>query len=453
VTDYYSVDAANKLLWVNQGTNAAPTAGQANPYTLFSYNTNGVMSQRDRRYTTGGPRQVYDFLWDGDDRLRLVNEGGTKRFSGLYDGDGLRVKKEDTRAGALQTHNYSYSPYGLMHESNPTTVYTPGFGHRSNGINTYYHHDWLGSSRWTSDSTGNTFPQALRFDAFGNRTATQAPASWHPTDLQFAGDWGYQTEWASSTEPGLALNYLEQRYYDPAVGRFISPDPIGLAGGLNLYGYCGNDPVNCVDPTGEIVETLWDIATIGLDASMLWQDLHECDRNWAAITGDVISLGFDMGAALIPFVPAGMGHINRLSRGLVHAPAVGRAIEAARAASSITRESRTVASYARYATSSNPYDHLPEPRKVGEGKDFTKSTHDKVLAENRKQNGGKLVSDRSGKVLDSTNQSRKGVPQNMNEAVVDHYKAKKKGGTNSPKNARVIGRDENGTKGARDPDY
>lgn len=34
------------------------------------------------------------------------------------------------------------------------------------------------------------------------------------------------------------------------VGRFISPDPIGFAGGLNLYGYCDGNPVGCIDPTG-----------------------------------------------------------------------------------------------------------------------------------------------------------------------------------------------------------
>jgi uncharacterized protein RhaS with RHS repeats len=46
------------------------------------------------------------------------------------------------------------------------------------------------------------------------------------------------------------LQYLEQRYYDPAVGRFLSPDPTGYAGGLNLYSYVKNDPVNWVDPQG-----------------------------------------------------------------------------------------------------------------------------------------------------------------------------------------------------------
>src|SRR4029434_9896737 len=59
-----------------------------------------------------------------------------------------------------------------------------------------------------------------------------------------------QQEWASATEPGVGLEYVEDRYYDPAVGRFISQDPIGFAGGLNLYGYANANPVNVLDPTG-----------------------------------------------------------------------------------------------------------------------------------------------------------------------------------------------------------
>jgi RHS repeat-associated protein len=176
---------------------------------------------------------------------------GVTRFIALYDGDGVRVQKTDTRGGlGLQVHDYSYGPMGLLHESNPNTVYTPGFGHRSNGINKFYHTDWIGSTRYTSDSTGNSFPAALRYDAYGNRSATGGTDPYHSTDLQFAGEWGYQTKWASATDPGLGLQYLEQRYYDPMVGRFLTPDPIDFEGGLNLYAYTDNDPVNEVDPLG-----------------------------------------------------------------------------------------------------------------------------------------------------------------------------------------------------------
>lgn len=49
-------------------------------------------------------------------------------------------------------------------------------------------------------------------------------------------------------ESGLHYNYF--RYYDPTVGRYITSDPIGLAGGINTYGYAGGNAVNNIDPLG-----------------------------------------------------------------------------------------------------------------------------------------------------------------------------------------------------------
>jgi type VI secretion system secreted protein VgrG len=43
---------------------------------------------------------------------------------------------------------------------------------------------------------------------------------------------------------------MRARYYDPDVGRFISKDPIGILGGLNMFTYVQNNPVNAVDPLG-----------------------------------------------------------------------------------------------------------------------------------------------------------------------------------------------------------
>jgi RHS repeat-associated protein len=52
------------------------------------------------------------------------------------------------------------------------------------------------------------------------------------------------------TLPGVGLVHMRARAYDPRVGRFLSPDPIGYAGGVNFYGYVGGDPVNAIDPNG-----------------------------------------------------------------------------------------------------------------------------------------------------------------------------------------------------------
>jgi RHS repeat-associated protein len=51
-----------------------------------------------------------------------------------------------------------------------------------------------------------------------------------------------------TAETALYLNYF--RTYDPQTGRYIESDPIGLAGGINTYGYVGENPVSSVDPRG-----------------------------------------------------------------------------------------------------------------------------------------------------------------------------------------------------------
>ena len=73
-------------------------------------------------------------------------------------------------------------------------------------------------------------------------------------------------------ETGLHYNYF--RYYDPATGRYITSDPIGLAGGLNTFLYVGGNPLNRVDSTGLI-----DPVTVGI----IWATLY------ATEAGDAIS--------------------------------------------------------------------------------------------------------------------------------------------------------------------
>lgn len=48
----------------------------------------------------------------------------------------------------------------------------------------------------------------------------------------------------------IGLYYYRARYYDPSIGRFLSEDPIGFNGGINIYSYVGNKPTSFIDPLG-----------------------------------------------------------------------------------------------------------------------------------------------------------------------------------------------------------
>jgi RHS repeat-associated protein len=308
-TDYYGVDAANKLLWVNRGTNAPPTAGQTAPYTLYQYDANGRVTQRDRRYLIhGGMRRTLDYSWDGDERLRSVKEGGVDRLTASYDGDGLRVSKWDYLTGQ---HDYSWGPGGVLHDTNQNTTHTPGWAQRKNGVDRGLTQDYRGTLRFLTESSFAAETDVYRFDAFGGRS--DRIGEYYPTPYQFGGAFGYETEGAvQNDQPGLELIYIQQRWYDPAVGRWLTPDPIGLAGGLNLWAYCGGDPVNFVDPSG------LQAREVGL---MVWRGAQQ---QWPAVSSAVQRSPLVQGVQHGREVLAAMAHDGAIRYGVPLAIQLGQ---------------------------------------------------------------------------------------------------------------------------------
>jgi RHS repeat-associated protein len=98
----------------------------------------------------------------------------------------------------------------------------------------YLHADERGSIVAVSDDSGNVIG-INKYDEYGVPAATNV------------GSFGYTGQvWL----PELGQWHYKARMYDPRLGRFLQPDPIGYGDGMNMYAYVGGDPVNFTDPLG-----------------------------------------------------------------------------------------------------------------------------------------------------------------------------------------------------------
>lgn len=77
-------------------------------------------------------------------------------------------------------------------------------------------------------------------------------------------------------DPSCFYN-LGARYCDPVSGHFLSPDPLGHAGSMDLHSFCNGDPVNCFDPTGRFAKG--DSEQANNDLESAGQDLHTAFNN------------------------------------------------------------------------------------------------------------------------------------------------------------------------------
>lgn len=110
--------------------------------------------------------------------------------------------------------------------------------------------DHLGSPRLVVNIADGSVAQRMDYDEFG-RILNQSPAAFQP--FGFAGGLLYGRTDTVFPRASQQQNLVAfgARLYDPELGRWISRDPIGFAGGdTNLFGYVANDPVNFVDPSG-----------------------------------------------------------------------------------------------------------------------------------------------------------------------------------------------------------
>jgi len=147
------------------------------------------------------------------------------------------------------------------------TAYLPGIGQLDNATGNvmYYHGDQIGSLRAVTTCAvgaeecipGETATVLQRpvYTAFGELVYDLAPQDTR-VRYRYAGDWGYEgrlgseTNGGSDAASGLPYTHVGHRWYNPASGRFLQRDPIGILDGLNVYRYVGNNPLTWIDPLG-----------------------------------------------------------------------------------------------------------------------------------------------------------------------------------------------------------
>jgi len=219
---------------------------------------------------TGDPLGLYLFTdtsatapsFDPEDRLASVR---AYTFYAAYDGDGLRTVEGYSGSYYLTDGERPVAEVSLDTTGAPTVYAFNGFGAsglewRGGGGNGSASYDSY--SAYTYDPQGSVVepvslsymggstrvihvPTSSSYDGFGlGYTATADGSGREDPAVGFGGQWGYYRDYTT----GLSL--LTHRYYDAGAGRFVTRDPIGYTGGINLYGFAGNNPVNESDPDG-----------------------------------------------------------------------------------------------------------------------------------------------------------------------------------------------------------
>ncbi len=236
----------------------------------------------------------------------------------LSDADGLRL----TKVVDGVTHNYLWQGDRLVSEQYGTTELEffydePGVpcALDYNGTIYYYITNLQGDVIGIVDASG-TIKARYKYNAWGEDIDTTAAVSNIETinPLRYRGYY-YDSE--------TGLYYLQSRYYDPVVCRFINADDFAATGqgfvGYNMYAYCGNNPVSRKYLHGSAFETVFDIITLGFSIAEVAVNPYD-PMAWVGLVGDVIDI--------IPFV-TGVGETVRAIR---FADKAGNVLELADAA-------------------------------------------------------------------------------------------------------------------------
>ena len=304
------------------GTGAGPHQARNVGGGLYQYDANGNL-------TSGGGRT---YTWNAAGRPTAITANGATE-SYTYDGSGQRA----TRTAGGQTTVYAWGVFEQGGGNLRRYILFNGQAiaqREGNNALTYLHGDHLGSVSVTTDGAGNV----------ASRT------TYHPWGTTLNGG-ATSRNYTGQYRDGTGLLYYNARYYDPALGRFISADTLvpganGLTvngfsttslgrftpGGsgpvnpqeLNRYAYALNNPLKYTDPSGHFIDTLVDVGFIAYGIYDIGANGYTHERG--------LALAADVVAAVIPGV-TGAGALVR---------AAGKADEVVAAAKTVGAATSTL---------------------------------------------------------------------------------------------------------------
>ena len=189
------------------------------------------------------PPGRWTYTWDAEQRLVGIRYPGSTRFTEFrYDGLGRRTAIMEYNG----SYNYTETRYLWCGEricqarNGSDAVIRRYYDEGELGPNAYYYaQDHLDSVRDLVNTSGQVLA-SYDYDPYGNPTRTEESGSAR-ADYRYAGLFYHQPS-------GLYLTHY--RVYDPVTARWLSRDPIGEMGGVNLYAYVEGNPVSRIDPFG-----------------------------------------------------------------------------------------------------------------------------------------------------------------------------------------------------------
>lgn len=354
----------------------ASTPGTATSTVAFSYDT----THPDRLTSFGGKAITYDqqgcpltydgktYTWTRGKLTKYTISGLTlnpgvmeraitlpttaiENWTYTYNGNGQRTQKQYTYQPPLgnealydyvtsKTTNYTYDHSGRLVKELTTTVSKNSgtttssivylyddngiIGMVKDGTSYYFHRNIQGDVVGVYNSSGTKLV-TFTYDAYGNCTVSGDESLADYCKIRYRG-------YYFDTETGLY--WVQTRYYNPEWCRWISPDSLSYldpeaAHGLNLYAYCGDNPVNFIDPTGHFLVTIGLIlfgfalgTVIGGAANAIEQGI---EKGWDNINEEQVFFNALMGGLSGALAFSGVGAITSrvLSAGISFMTSVG----------------------------------------------------------------------------------------------------------------------------------